>query len=172
MRSFTITTTSASTFELTYWLECWTAACPGHCAWRWPWCRLRRSRGSSSCASSACPANMLTLLLILLPGSREDSCWRSIDGFLITGLVAVWPSVAQCWAWLPHLLMCCCSYVLVPCCHAHLPQDILSIFRKCSHGGVVAAFGLSTRKIAMIDGTVAKKNNTHNQVFYVMSGRF
>ena len=36
----------------------------------------------------------------------------------------------------------------------------------------MAAFGLSTRKIAMIDGTVAKKNNTHNQVFYVMSGRF
>ena len=106
------------------------------------------------------------------PGSREDSWWRYIDGFLITGLVAVWPSVAQCRAWLPHLLMCCCSYVLVPCCHAHLPQDILSIFRKCSHGGVVAAFGLSTRKIAMIDGTVAKKNNTHNQVFYVMSGRF
>ena len=128
MRSFTITTTSASTFELTYWLECWTAACPGRCAWRSPWCRLRRSRGSSSCASSACPANMLTLLLIL-PGSREGSCWRYIDGFLITGLVAVWPSVAQCWAWLPHLLMCCCcSYVIVSCCHAHLPQEVKIYF--------------------------------------------
>ena len=64
------------------------------------------------------------------------------------------------------------NVLLFLCSSAMLPQDIPLIFRKCSHGGVVAAFGLSTRKIAMIDGTVAKKNNTHNQVFYVMSGRF
>ena len=69
------------------------------------------------------------------------------------------------------LLLFLCYSAMLPCA-PHFPQDILLIFRKCSHGGVVATFGLSTRKIAMIDGTVAKKNNTHNQVFYVMSGRF
>ena len=70
------------------------------------------------------------------------------------------------------LLLFLCYSAMLPGPPSSRSQDILLIFRKCSHGGVVAAFGLSTRKIAMIDGTVAKKNNTHNQVFYVMSGRF
>ena len=42
-------------FSLTCWPQCWTSACPGCSPWTCSWCRRSSSRGSASCASSACP---------------------------------------------------------------------------------------------------------------------